>query len=115
MPHAHDLFICLFHFVFWLLFTCLFSFNIHVKITSDPCYLIGSHWCNLLTNCTVLFASNPIFFSFISIILMNIMCDSGVILKEKLILLLDFEIKHMIPDQIAPQSVQLPLSFTEEM
>ena len=60
-------------------------------------------------------ASNPIFFSFISIILMNIMCDSGVILKEKLILLFDFEIKHMIPDQMAPQSVQLPLSFTEEM
>ena len=46
---------------------------------------------------------------------MNIMGDSGVILKEKLILLLDFEIKHMIPDQIAPQSVQLPLPFTEEM
>lgn len=37
LPHAHDLFICLFHFAFWLLFTCLFIYYIHFKITSDPC------------------------------------------------------------------------------
>ena len=35
--NAHDLFICLFHFAFWSLFTCLFIYYIHFKITGDPC------------------------------------------------------------------------------
>ena len=35
---------------------------IHFEITDDPCHLIGSHWCDLITNRTIL-ALNRIFLS----------------------------------------------------
>ena len=34
----------------------------HFEITGGPCNLIGSNWCNLLTNYTLFFALNRIIF-----------------------------------------------------
>ena len=35
--------------------------HIHFEITGDPFNLIGSHWCKLFTNCTILCSKQHLF------------------------------------------------------
>ena len=35
--------------------------HIHFEITGDPFNLIGSHWCKLFMNCTILCSKQPFF------------------------------------------------------